>query len=365
MGFINTHPNSSCINKLGQSYAAYPYIIIGLIILLILSVILGVGLGPIRIEFSLVWQIILAKLFTLSSSLQPDYTTVQENIVWKIRLPRVLLGALVGAGLSVAGVSMQALVRNNLADPYVLGVSSGASAAATLVILLGVFSGLGQYALSFGAFVGAAIAIFIVYILAHSGGRVRITQLLLSGVALSMIMAALTNLIVMLAPSTMGLRAALFWLMGSLAGARWSHLSLPAIVILLCIIMLMSNYRTMNALVMGEEAATTLGVNVNKFQKLLLLISSLLVGVIVAVSGSIGFVGLMVPHICRLFIGSDHRRVLPASALLGAIFMIWVDVLARLVIAPEELAVGIITALVGGPLFIGLLRSKKEYGGGV
>ena len=185
------------------------------------------------------------------------------------------------------------------------------------------------------------------------------TQLLLSGVAISMIMDGITKMITLSAPNALGLHNAEFWMSGSLAGAKWEYLTLPLITIIVCMFILMIHYRTLNVLLLGENTAGTLGVHVERMQKLLILISSLLAGVTIAVSGTIGFVGLMCPHFARLLVGSDHRKVLPLSAILGAILVIWTDVIARMLFAPEELPIGILTAIIGGPIFILLLRKKQ------
>lgn len=276
---------------------------------------------------------------------------LEQNIILGLRLPRVCLGMVVGASLAVCGVTMQALVRNELADPFILGVSNGAAAFATLGMLFGVFSFLGTYSLSISAFIGSAVTIIFVYTISRVRGRINITQLLLSGVAIAMIMDGVTNVITLSAPNALGLHNAEFWMAGSLAGARWAYLTLPLAVLVLCMIVLMLNYRGLNLLLLGDESAGALGVNVRRLQKLLVLVASLMAGVTIAVSGSIGFVGLMVPHFTRMIVGGDHKKVLPVSALLGGILVVWVDVAARTVIAPEELPVGILTAIIGGPIF--------------
>ena len=281
--------------------------------------------------------------------------------MWGLRLPRVLLGMIVGASLAVTGVAMQALVRNSLADPYILGVSSGASATATLGMLFGTFSFLGPYQLSISAFIGAAATILLVYAISRVHGRIVITQLLLSGVAISMIMDGLTRIITLSAPNALGLHNAEFWMSGSLAGAKWGYLTLPLAVMLVCMAVLMVNARALNVLLLGDEPAGALGVNVGRMQKLLVLVASLLAGVTISVSGSIGFVGLMCPHFARMLVGGDHRRVLPVCALLGGMLVVWTDVAARLVIAPEELPIGILTAIIGGPAFIILLKKKRRH----
>lgn len=351
----------SKIRKISRRDELNMKVIISLLLLgSLLSIILAIGIGPVSVHPVTVAKIISSKLPFLTDSIVNDWTQLDERIIWGLRLPRVLLGMIVGASLAVTGVAMQALVRNHLADPFILGVSSGASATATLGMLFGAFSFLGTYALSISAFIGAAVTIIMVYTISRVRGRINITQLLLSGVAIAMIMDAVTNIITLSAPNALGLHNATFWMSGSLAGAKWGYLNLPLVVIIFCMTILMIHYRSLNALLLGDETAGTLGINVRRMQKMLVLVASLLAGVTIAVSGSIGFIGLMVPHMTRLLIGSDHKRVLPVSALLGGILVVWTDVAARLVIAPEELPIGILTALFGGPFFIWLLKKNSK-----
>lgn len=338
--------------------------LIGWTIALMGSITVAVMLGPVQIHPQVVWGIALSHIHPFDGWLETSWTKAQESIVWNIRFPRVLLGAVVGAGLAVAGTVIQALTRNSLADPYILGVSSGASTAATMVIVFGVFRVFGIYSLSIAAFIGSLLAMILVFLLARVGGSISTTRLLLSGLAVSMILSAATNFIVTMAPREDGIRSAMYWLMGSLAGAKWEHLTIPLFIIALGSMLLLIMHRPLNSLLMGEEAAVTLGVNMASFRIVLVIISALITGTIVSVSGSIGFVGLMIPHIVRMMVGSDHRRVLPISMLLGAIFTVWADVVARLILAPEELPIGIVTALCGGPFFIWLLRkSSYSFGG--
>src|SRR5690625_4349706 len=240
-----------------------------------------------------------------------------------VRFPRVLLGVLVGAGLSLAGTGIQAIVRNSLADPYILGVSSGASVGATLVILLGAFSVFGQYALSLAAFLGALLSVILVFTLAQVGNRISTTRLLLSGIALSMILTALTDFIVISAPDDEKVHSALFWMMGSLVSANWETLPIIAVVVIASYIFLVSQSRSLNLLLMGEEAAVTLGLNINVFRNLFIAVVSIFSIFIYSVSGSIGFVGLMIPHIVRLLVGSDHKKVRSIILFFVVIFMIW------------------------------------------
>lgn len=328
----------------------------------VVSIILAVGIGPVSVSADVTAKVLISKIPLVGSFLPQTWDALSENIVLGLRLPRVLLGFIVGASLAVCGVTMQALVRNKLADPFILGVSSGASAFATLGMLFGAFSFLGVYSLSISAFLGAAATIIAVYILARHRGRINITQLLLSGVAVSMIMDGITRIIKLSAPNALGLHNAEFWMSGSLAGAKWAYLGLPTAVLVVCMAFLMLNHRGLNLLLLGDESATSLGVNVSRLQKQLILVASLIAGATVAVSGSIGFVGLMVPHFTRLICGGDHKRVLPVSALLGGILVVWVDVAARMLLAPEELPVGVLTAVIGGPVFIFMLKKNGRKG---
>ncbi|MEI3189806.1 MAG: iron ABC transporter permease [Lachnospiraceae bacterium] len=337
-----------------------PVIIIFLAALSLITILLATGLGPVSVKPGTTANILLSRIPGIGNSIPHTWEQLDQNIVLGLRLPRVCLGMVVGASLAVCGVTMQALVRNNLADPFILGVSSGAAAFATLGMLFGVFSFLGTYSLSISAFIGSAITIIFVYMISRVRGRINITQLLLSGVAISMIMDGVTSIIKLGAPNALGLHNAEFWMSGSLAGAKWAYLKLPFLVLVLCMAFLLLNNRGLNLLLLGDESAGALGINVRRLQKELVLVASLMAGVTIAVSGTIGFVGLMVPHFTRLLVGGDHKKVLPISALLGGILVVWVDVAARMLIAPEELPVGILTAVIGGPIFIWMLKKNSR-----
>ncbi len=337
-----------------------PLVLVFLAAAVVATILLATGLGPVSVEPGITAKILLSKLPFFGRFITENWELLDYNIVMELRLPRVCLGFVVGASLAVCGVTMQALVRNNLADPFILGVSNGAAAFATLGMLFGVFSFLGTYSLSISAFIGACCTIVFVYMLSRVRGRINITQLLLSGVAVSMIMDGITSIIKLSAPNALGLHNAEFWMSGSLAGAKWAYLKLPLATLLLCMAFLMLNHRGLNLLLLGDESAGALGVNVRRLQKQLILVASLMAGATIAVSGSIGFVGLMVPHFTRLLVGGDHKKVLPISALLGGILVVWVDVAARMLIAPEELPVGVLTAVIGGPIFIVLLKKNNR-----
>jgi iron complex transport system permease protein len=323
---------------------------------LLLSITVAVVIGPVPIPVGQVWRIAWAQLFPSVG----DWTQAHVNIVWLIRFPRLLMAVCVGAGLAVVGVTMQAVVRNPLADPYILGISSGASVGAVLVLGLGAFAFAGAYAVSLGAFLFALLTFLLVFLLAQSGGRLSPARLILAGVACSYLFSGLTSFITLTSNNRELANSVLAWLLGSLAGSKWLDLTLPAAVLVVGALYLVLQARSLNALIVGDETAATLGVNVLAFRRRLFLVMSLLTGVMVATSGAIGFVGLMIPHLVRMLIGTDHRRVLPVAALVGSIFLIWVDVLARTAFAPQELPVGVITSLLGGPFFIWLLYTQRK-----
>ncbi|MCP3742037.1 FecCD family ABC transporter permease [Rossellomorea sp. BNER] len=329
---------------------------------LLASMTFAVMVGSVEITPRLIWEVLFSKLGIL---IETDASKAQTIIIWDIRFPRIVLASIVGAALSICGAAIQALVKNSIADPYILGVSSGASVGAASVILLGAFSVLGVYAVSLAAFLGAIFAVMIVFLLARVNGRLSVIRLLLAGIAISMVLSAMTNFMLMMSKQQGGIQAVMHWMLGSLAGAKWSNLAIPFFSLLLVFILLLMNYRQLNALLLGEETAATLGVDLDRFRIFIILFVSLLTGVVVAVSGSIGFVGLIIPHIVRMMVGSNYKLVLPISALIGAIFLVWADMAARIVLAPEEMPIGIITAICGSPFFIWMLRRKRySFGDG-
>lgn len=277
----------------------------------------------------------------------------------RLRLARILLAVVAGAGLSVAGVVFQALLRNPLADPYVLGVSSGAGLGATLAIVLGV-GVLSTWTLPAMAFAGAIGTIFLVYTLARSaGGAVPVQTLLLSGVIVSAVLGSILMFIVSISP-TENLHNVVWWLLGNLQIFDWSLLRVASIVVICGVVVSILFARDLNIMTLGEEPATHLGLSVEHTKRFFFLVASLMTGAIVAACGLIGFVGLIVPHSVRLVVGPDHRRLVPASALTGAIFLVLTDSFARTVIAPLEIPIGVVTAFLGGPFFLFLLRRRKR-----
>ncbi|MEM7797809.1 MAG: iron ABC transporter permease [Chloroflexota bacterium] len=331
-----------------------------LAVALLVSVTLAISIGPVPIPPLSVWQITLYRMGLID---QGSWSLAHENIVWLIRMPRTLMAIFVGGGLAVVGVTMQALVRNALADPYLLGISSGASVGAVLAIGLGAFAFAGVYAVSAGAFLGAMLAFVLVFVLAQQNGRVTPQRFILAGLAISYVFSGLTSFITLTSDDRELAEQLLSWLLGSLARADWIDLTLPALVLAVGTLFLLLQARSLNSLAMGDETAATLGVELDKLRRQLFVVASLVTGVMVAVSGAIGFIGLMIPHIVRLLFGVDHRWVLPISLFVGAIFLIWVDVFARSAFAPQELPVGVITALLGGPFFLWLMYTTGREGG--
>lgn len=327
-------------------------------VFLLLAVVLAVGTGAVHIAPAQVLSIFLAPLGI--APLQP-YEEQQAAVLWAIRLPRVVLGMLVGAGLAVAGAAMQGLFRNPLADPGLLGISSGASLAAAMSVVLG-FHAFGNYSLPVAAFTGSLLATALIYLLSQERGRVNVTTMLLSGIAINALCGAGTGLMTFLATDEQ-LRTITFWSLGSLGGATWPAVVSAAPLILAGTILLPLSARALNALMLGESGAAHLGVNVQLVKWSVVSLVALSVGAGVAVAGTIGFVGLVVPHLLRLLTGPNHRTLLPASALLGATLLVLADLMSRTVAIPAEVPIGIITALLGAPFFLYLLRAgKKELG---
>lgn len=333
----------------------YRLMLLALSGLLLVSCVLSLGFGSAPVPVEVVARVLLFKVFGIAPEV-PAWTAGQEHIVWLIRVPRMLLGALVGGGLAMIGAVLQAVTRNPLADPHLLGVTSGATLGAVLVVLH-VGELIGVLTLPLAAFVGALCSMLLVLAIASRHGRLDSDRLLLCGVAVAFVMMALANLLLFMGDHRAS-SAVMFWMLGGLGLARWELLAVPAAGVLLGLGLLLGMARALNALMAGEQTAVTLGLNARSVRLLAFLICSLLTGVLVAISGSIGFVGLMVPHIARRLVGAEHRRLLPVSLLLGSLFLIWVDVAARTLIAPEDLPIGIATAAIGGLFFIGMMRRR-------
>ncbi|MBA6115319.1 iron ABC transporter permease [Pseudomonas putida] len=334
-----------------RTVTGYRWLIVLLAFGLLASCIIALAFGPASVPLASVAGIVGQQL---GFAVPGEWTTSQAHIVWLIRAPRVVLGALVGAGLALVGTALQAVTRNPLADPHLLGVSSGAALGAVLVMLyLGEF--IGVFSLPLAAFVGAAGSMVLVILVARRNGRLESDRLLLAGVAVSFVLMALVNLLLYTGDQHAS-ASVLFWMLGGLGSARWPVIWLPALCVLLGLIALQMMGRGLNALMCGEQTAVSLGFSGRRLRLQVFICTSLLTGVLVSLSGAIGFVGLMVPHMARALVGAQNRRLLPVSALLGAVFLVWVDVAARTLIAPEDLPIGIATAALGGVFFILLLK---------
>ena len=323
---------------------------VGLGALLVLSVTVAVTIGPADIRFDEVWASIASHLGVGSSPL----SVLRDGIVWELRMPRVLTAAAVGAGLALSGAVMQALTRNPLADPYLLGLSSGASLGAVSVLLLGA-----AVLLPLAAFLGALLALGVTLLLASALGRITPTRTVLAGLAVSSLASAVTSFVIFWTVTGDSYREILGWLLGSLSGARWPAVAIAGVAILVAGIPIMFTGRLLDTFAFGDTSAAALGINVTRVRWTLLAATALLTGAMVSVSGAIGFVGLILPHGVRLLVGPGHRALLPLSAIVGGIFLVWADTLARTVFDPRELPVGIVTALIGAPVFALLLARRR------
>lgn len=332
-----------------------------LVLLLFASAIVSVGAGAVSISPSELWAIVARKLGWASSVAIRDE---QEIIFWFIRLPRICLGILVGAGLAVAGALLQGLFRNPLADPMLIGISSGATLAAVLTIVfnisLGVLGGyLASYTLALAAFVGSCVTTIIVYRISKADGEFKISTMLLVGIAINAFVMAMTGLITSLA-NDQQLRDLTFWNLGSLGGATWTSVVTLLPFVLFTVLYATRLSKALNLLALGENQALYLGVNIGLLKRSCIVLATLAVGACVAMAGNIGFVALIIPHIIRKSFGPDHRIVLPGAAIGGATILTLADTIARTLVAPSELPLGVITALMGAPVFIYILLSDHR-----
>lgn len=334
---------------------AFGLMLTGLTVAVIVLALVSVSIGSVPISLVEVWRIVAGHL-GLGGVAGSD--PVSDQIVWTVRIPRTLLAVLVGAGLGVAGTVIQAVVRNPLGDPQLIGVTPGAGFGAVLVIVLG-SDAVGGAPLAAAAFGGALLAFAIVFLLGRRGGEWPPARLVLAGVAVGYVFSSATYFLQILATPTQVQRV-LYWSLGSVSGAQWRDLPLLSAVVLLGAGWLVIAGGRLNALVSGADLARSLGVDVGRFQLQLMLLAALVTGCVVTASGGIGFVGLMVPHIARQLVGADHRRVLPCALLIGAAVLLVADLIARLVLAPAELPVGVVTAAIGAPFFVWLLAGGRR-----
>jgi iron complex transport system permease protein len=325
--------------------------------LLAVAIIAGAALGETAIPLSVVLQAMANKLFGAGFILDP----IDEGIVWSYRLTRALVATCCGAGLAVSGVVLQALLRNPLADPYLLGISAGASTGAVSVALLGL--GAGMLSLSMGAFIGAIAAFGLVALLARaSGGGTRdgTGQIILAGIAGSQLFNAVTSFLITKSASAEQARGIMFWLLGNLSGVNWQDVMLAVPVATAGVLLVAWHTRALDAFTFGADSAASLGVPVRRVQATLIGCAALVTAVMVSIVGSIGFVGLVIPHAARLLVGVRHGRLVPASALIGAVFLIAADVLSRTLIKGQVLPIGVVTALIGAPAFaVILVRGRR------
>lgn len=333
-----------------------PALIAGLAVLLVVTMSVAVGAGAVSIPVETVWRIIASRL--MPGSVDVDWSAGREAIVWEVRLPRIVLGAIVGASLAVVGAALQSVTRNPLADPHLLGISSGAAFGAILVLLhTGMVLGLVTVPLF--AFAGALVATGLVLAVSNLTGSQSAGRLVLAGVAISFIITAAGNLFIFLGDPRAA-HTVVFWMLGGLGLAQWPQLPFPLAALVLCGGYLIAKARALNAMTLGDESATTLGIPAGRFRLTVFVVCALLTGSAVAFSGVIAFVGLMIPHIVRMGVGGDYRRVLPLSALGGAIFLVLADIAARTLMPPQDMPIGVLTGIIGGLFFVGLLRWRKR-----
>ncbi len=333
---------------------SYLAVVSGMVALIAAAGLLGLMIGSVTIP-PLTSARILIHWLSGGWLIEPNWRTAHEIIIVQTRIPRVILAGVVGASLGVAGMVIQAIVRNPLAGPSILGVSSGAATGAVLVMRFGLII-FGAFTLHIAAFVGGLAALSLVFWIARTGGNMTPTRLVLAGIAVGAVLSAFTSLLVLTSPDPQLAARVLFWTLGGFGTAQWKLLPIPVSALALGLGFMLIQARHLNLLMAGDESAVALGLDVERFRRTMFVLTAGLTGITVAVSGVIGFVGLIMPHIVRHLVGADHRRALPAVALLGASFTIMADLVARSIIAPLELPVGIITALVGGPFFMWLLR---------
>lgn len=344
------------VEKKRHYYIIFTFMLLILLFLIIFSSMLGVA----DISFKDATLILMSKIPIIGPLLPLDHINPAHfTIILSIRLPRIILAGLVGMALSVTGATFQGMFKNPMAEPYVLGISSGAALGATIAMVIGIpsfgffFSGVTLF-----AFIGALLTIFIVYSIARVGNKVPVITLLLAGISINYLLSSIISLMMLFNRNQ--IEQVVFWLMGSVSAAGWNHVILLAPFVLVITLLIQFFARDLNLMLMGEDTAKSLGVDVESLKKILLVLCSILVAVTVSVSGIIGFVGLIIPHTVKLIIGADYRTLIPFSVLGGAIFMIISDTIARTIIPPTEIPVGAITSLFGAPYFIYLLIKRKK-----
>lgn len=335
---------------------------VALVLVLIAAMFLALAVGTVKIPLEQIYVAVISQLQS-GGSLDNALQGSVHDIIWQLRLPRIVLAAAVGAGLASSGVIMQAIVKNPLADPYILGISSGASLGATAAILLGIGAGLGENFIGLAAFAGAFAISLLVLFISNLGGRSNSVKLLLAGMALSAVCSAFSSFIVYFANNKEGMQTIAYWMMGSFSGAKWDNLIVIVPIVIVAVLFFWSQSRILNLMLLGDESALTLGTDLHIYRQFYLLISSIIVGFVVYAAGTVGFVGLIVPHVIRMLVGTDHKMLVPVTALAGAIFLVVADTLCRILIPGAELPIGILVAMIGAPCFV-YLMVKRTYGFG-
>ncbi|MCC3376899.1 iron ABC transporter permease [Cohnella sp. REN36] len=328
--------------------------------LLLLSAVVSLSLGSARLPLADVWGILLHRLPGLSEAIRPDWPSASEQIILKIRLPRIVLAILTGACLSLAGAGFQGVLRNPLADPYTLGVASGSAVGAAFLILTGLSFGplYAQWTIPIVAFGTGLLSLALVLRLARVQGRIRMETLLLAGVVLQAFLGSMVSFMVSMSDKV--INEIVFWMLGSLALRGWSFSAVLVPYLAVGLVVLLSYARSLNLFALGERQAAHLGIRVERTKLIVLVVSTLMTAAAVSIVGIIGFVGLVVPHLVRLLAGPDYRLLLPLSALLGGAYMLWADTLARTLLSPTEIPIGVVTAFLGAPFFAYLLRRNKH-----
>ena len=337
------------------------YVSVFLLLVLIAVMFLALAVGTVKIPMEQIYVAVISQLQS-GTSLDGALKGSVHDIVWQLRLPRIVLAA-VGAGLASSGVIMQAIVKNPLADPYILGISSGASLGATAAILLGIGAFMGENFIGLAAFTGAFAISLLVLFISNLGGRSNSVKLLLAGMALSAVCSAFSSFIVYFANNKEGMQTIAYWMMGSFSGAKWDNLIVIVPIVIVAVLFFWSQSRILNLMLLGDESALTLGTDLHVYRQFYLLISSIIVGFVVYAAGTVGFVGLIVPHVIRMLVGTDHKKLIPVTALAGAIFLVVADTLCRILIPGAELPIGILVAMIGAPCFV-YLMVKRTYGFG-
>ena len=332
------------------------------LILLLFSIIVSLSIGTAKLPLSHVWGILFQQLPFVGKYIPPEWATSTEQIILKVRLPRVVLAILVGASLSLAGAGFQGVLRNPLADPYILGVSSGAAVGAAFIILFNLQSVLfGLWTIPIVAFITALLSLLVVLRLANVQGQYQLETIILAGVVVSAFLSSFVSLMVSLSDKVVN--QIVFWLMGSLAMQGWSFIIVLIPYVVVGFVVLLAYSQHLNLFALGERQAAHLGINVKRTRLTILIVSTLITAAAVSIVGTIGFVGLVVPHLVRLIVGPDYRVIIPITAIAGAIYVLWADTLARTLLSPTEIPLGVVTAFLGAPFFGYLLRRSKHVNG--